>query len=1030
MINNKRILFFPIMLLLAFNSIIALSIDQNEDPITEIDKEVLQAMKKGGVPGLNVVIVNKGQTILKNYGYKNLNLNEFVDNNTLFEIGSCSKAFTALAILKLQNDNKLSLVNKVSDYLPWFKVYYKGKKPEILIYQLLQHTSGIPWYTISLIPQNNNSEALEQTIKKINGITLHENPGEQFEYATVNYDILALIIEKITGQSFESYMEDVVLKDLKLNNTYIGKQEKKTNMSKGYKISFFKPRMYDAPTFKGNNAAGYVVTNAEDIARWLKYQMDLLPCPYDSLILKSHKRDKSVMPNNLSSYAFGWFVSLKGDNEIYHSGLNPNFTSYIAFRKKEGIGVAVLANSNSPYTEVIGKNIMKILAGEKVTANFNPDDQNDKAFSVVSIILGIYLLIVLSFICYIVYGILKGKRAYEPFTLKKMGYVISVIFILIPFLYGIYLLPKAMAGFTWESALVWMPVSFPVAVVLCVSSIALSYIAYVVSLLFPEKNEYLREAPGIIILSILSGLSNMLVILLITSSLKNNMELKFMLYYFGLTMGVYLLGRKIVQTKMIYITRNIIYDLRMKLINKVFSTSYEKFEKIDRGRVYSTMNDDIGTIGQSANTFVNITTSIITAGGAFIYMAALAFWATLITVLLVGSISTVYYIVSRKTRVLFDDARETRTVYMRLLNGMIDGFKELSIHRKKKIEFRNDIESTTDEYRRKIRTAEVKFVNAFLVGESLLIALLATVAFAVPRIFVNVQFYTVMSFIIILLYLIGPVNAVLGSIPQLMQLRIAWERVQSFIRDIPANLKLSEVIKETVFNDKVIYSIKVKSLLYRYYGTDSKNGFSVGPVDLEVRRGEALFVVGGNGSGKTTLAKLITGLYSPQSGGLFINNKKVKQHEIGEYFSAVFSPFHLFQKLYNIDMSDVSKKQGLDEFLKTLRLDKKVTVENNEYSTINLSGGQRKRLALLQCYLEDKPIYLFDEWAADQDPGYRKFFYRELITNMKKQGKIIIAITHDDHYFDVADKILKLDMGKVEYYKSSQEVDKGAFTGT
>jgi putative pyoverdin transport system ATP-binding/permease protein len=112
-------------------------------------------------------------------------------------------------------------------------------------------------------------------------------------------------------------------------------------------------------------------------------------------------------------------------------------------------------------------------------------------------------------------------------------------------------------------------------------------------------------------------------------------------------------------------------------------------------------------------------------------------------------------------------------------------------------------------------------------------------------------------------------------------------------------------------------------------------------------------------------------------------------------------------------MSDISKKQGLDEFLETLQLDEKVIIKNNEYSTIDLSGGQRKRLALLQCYLEDKPIYLFDEWAADQDPEYRKFFYRELLPRMKENGKIIIAITHDDHYFDIADKILKLDMGKM-----------------
>ena len=1000
----------------------------NDSAYRQAENYISHAYNEANIPGLSYVIIQNNETKYGNIGFSDKENKQPATSKTLYELGSTSKAFTALAVLNLNREGMIELDNKVSDYIDWFKGYYRNEEVDITIDQLLHHTSGIPFYTLSLIPESNQTDALERTIKKINSISLHSIPGKKYEYASVNYDILALVVEKITGTPFETYLDKVVFNQLGLKNTTIGEAVDSAYLSKGYKIGFFRPREYNAPTFKGNNASAYVVSNIEDVSKWLEYQMGIKSCGLDSMIELSHQRDNSVFPHNLSSYAFGWNVSLKGDNVIFHEGLNPNYSSFIAFQKDKKIGVAILTNSNSSHTRYVGENVLKLLIGEKVTSNVIENKQ-DKSFSVISIIIGIYLVFLLFFLLYIAYGVLKGKRSFEPFSLKKIGYALLTLLFIAPSLYGIYLLPKAMAGFTWEAAIVWTPMSFPVAIILGISSIVLSYLSYLVTLIFPEKNKYLRDAPKIVLLSVLSGLSNMVVILLITSSFNNsNMELKYMLFYFGLSMAVYLLGRKTIQTKMIHITRGIIYDIRMKLVNKVFSTSYEKFEKIDRGRVYSTMNDDIGTIGQSANTFVNITTSIITAGGAFIYMATLAFWATLVTVLLIGFISTIYYIVSRKTHVLFDDARETRTVYMRLLNGMIDGFKELSIHRNKKMEYKDDFEATTDEYRRKITTANVKFVNAFLIGESLLIVLLATVAFAVPHLIPDIQLHTVMSFIIILLYLIGPVNSILSSIPQLMQLRIAWGRVQGFIQDIPANINLTDFIKETVFEDKEVKSIKVKSLTYQYDGIDKKDGFSVGPIDIEVNKGEALFIIGGNGSGKTTLAKLITGLYSPLSGELFINDKKVKQHEIGEYFSAVFNPLHLFHKLYNIDTSILSENKELEDYLKILQLDEKVTIKNNEFSTIDLSGGQRKRLALFQCYLEDKPIYLFDEWAADQDPVYRKYFYRELLPAMKKQGKMVIAITHDDHYFDVADKVVKLDMGKVEYYKNSKEVEKGVFT--
>jgi len=250
-------------------------------------------------------------------------------------------------------------------------------------------------------------------------------------------------------------------------------------------------------------------------------------------------------------------------------------------------------------------------------------------------------------------------------------------------------------------------------------------------------------------------------------------------------------------------------------------------------------------------------------------------------------------------------------------------------------------------------------------------------------------------------------------------LRVAWNRIQLFIKDIPADLNTGKLV--SAIDKKSVLNIKATGVTYQYRNNKGGETFSIGPIDLEAERGEIIFIIGGNGSGKTTLAKLLTGLYPSTSGKISINGKDVECAALSEYFSAVFNPCHLFEKLYGIDT--VQTAEAIADYLNMLGLTDKVKLQNNEYSTINLSAGQRKRLALLQCFLEDSPIYLFDEWSADQDPEYRRFFYKVILPEMREQGKIIIAITHDDHYFDVADKILKMDSGKAKYVSNNYKID-------
>jgi len=989
---------------------------QNADPENEklwkkIDNRIAQSMEKGLIPGLSLLVVDGDKQVIKNYGYADLSSKKKVTSKTLYEIGSCTKAFTALAALKLSDDNKLNLDEYVSKYLPWFEVKYKDSIVNITVRQLLQHTSGIPWITVARIPITEADDALEKTVMTLKGQKLKELPGKKFEYATINYDVVALIIQKIVGQDFENYLQDSIIDVLNLKHTSVGKPKNPENMAQGYKISFSRLYEYEPPVFRGNYAAGYVISNIEDMAHWIKIQMGMVDHDLSALIQRSQRRDVTVPLHGMSSYAYGWQVSLNGKGEIYHGGANPTFITDIKMRPEKQLAVVVLSNSNSDYASVIAENVMRDIAGEKLLKNVEVGDFNDKIFSIFSIMLALYVVIVLVFFVFVVIGIIKHNRSFQSLSgalIRK--FLLSVLYIL-PFLLAIYIYPKALGDSTWAFMWVWLPYSLQVLIGLLLGAIFISYLVFFVSICFPTKDKYRKQAPQIILLSILSGLANVALIVMVTSSLHSDMETIYLVFYFVLVLGVYLLGRKYVEINLIKVTRGMVYDLKVKLIEKIFSTSYQRFEGMDRGRIYTALSGDAEVIGESTNTFVMLITSLITIFGAFFYLATMAIWVAVITIALIVVLSILYYFVSQSTNIYFEEARDEQNIFMRLVNGMIDGFKELSLQLNKKLQYKGDLTSSADKLKRKRSTADIRFVSAFLLGESLLLLLLGTLAFGIPKMFPGIALYIVTNFIVLLLYLIGPINAVLGAVPTLLNLRVSWKRLQQFLEDIPSNMNVNDT---PVLKEAVVSSFKAEGIIFRYEGKDDVNNFEIGPIDLEVNSGEILFIIGGNGSGKTTLAKILTGLYQPVEGKLMINGKELANYELSEYFSVVFSPSYLFEKLYNIDYQ--AKRESADKYLEILQLTDKVHIQDNTYSTIKLSGGQRKRLALLQCYLEDSPIYLFDEWAADQDPHYRNFFYRTLLPEMKRSGKIIIAITHDDHYFDVADKVVKMNRGKLENF--------------
>jgi len=274
--------------------------------------------------------------------------------------------------------------------------------------------------------------------------------------------------------------------------------------------------------------------------------------------------------------------------------------------------------------------------------------------------------------------------------------------------------------------------------------------------------------------------------------------------------------------------------------------------------------------------------------------------------------------------------------------------------------------------------------------------------------------------VLAILYVMGPLAMLVGTVPQLGEGTVACERLAEFgfsISDQEARvLDRSQAHVKMQPSLKSWSRIELQGVRVDYRGYDSPNEFELGPVNMQVRPGELVFIVGGNGSGKSTLAKILTGLYSPAQGRILLDAEPVNDGNRDLYrslFAAVFTDFHLFNRVIGPGMETASTVLA-QECLARLGLAEKVRINGRNYTTTKaLSNGQRKRLALLCAYLEDRPIYVLDEWAADQDPPFKKFFYESLLPDLKGRGKCVIIITHDDQYFELADRIIKLSDGRI-----------------
>jgi putative pyoverdin transport system ATP-binding/permease protein len=461
------------------------------------------------------------------------------------------------------------------------------------------------------------------------------------------------------------------------------------------------------------------------------------------------------------------------------------------------------------------------------------------------------------------------------------------------------------------------------------------------------------------------------------------------------------------------LTQRVTYELRIFLTKQILSLPLSEIEQLGSAKLLAALIEDVQVLSNLLLVVAQLSVNIAITLSCLVYMFWLspALFGVSLVFIVLGVAS--YQLLIKPADFYLYQARDHQTELFGHLRDTLDGIKELKLHQYRQQAFlREELESSAQAVRQTSIDGFDRLAIANGWGRLLFFLAIGLFLFGLPRL-ITLEPSVLSGYILVTLYLAAPLEGILNSLPFLLRTKVALSQLQELglLSKSADNHKDHTLVSGSL--DK-IDSVEMTGVVHGYQHRGDGNNFVVGPVDLILRSGEITFLVGGNGSGKTTLAKLITGLYAPEQGEVRLDGKLIVNHNLEWYrqhFSAVFSDFYLFKSLLGLDSDRLSERaQG---YLYQLQLDHKVQIVNHRFSTTDLSQGQRKRLALLVAYLEDRPLYLFDEWAADQDPLFKEIFYKRILPDLKDRGKTIIVISHDDRYFHLGDQILRLESGRI-----------------
>jgi putative ATP-binding cassette transporter len=454
-----------------------------------------------------------------------------------------------------------------------------------------------------------------------------------------------------------------------------------------------------------------------------------------------------------------------------------------------------------------------------------------------------------------------------------------------------------------------------------------------------------------------------------------------------------------------------LYRVRLRLAEKIRQAKLTDLEQIGAANLYEQIVQNTTIISHACWPMTAGLLSALMLVMMLVYIGALSLFSLALLLVLMSIIVPYYLRRNKHTKARLHQVAQTQTDLFNSLTDLLQGLAQVQLHGQRGDDLLDDFGDLAKSMRQVTVEASAAHQADYVFVNLGLLALLATSVFLLP-LYVQLPPWILTDLAVAMVFLISPVSSVISTLPDVERASAAAENILALEQRLDAAHSVPAQVHGDPFPGG-FQELRVTDLCFHHLDPAGRRGFGLGPLSFSISAGEIIFIVGGNGSGKTTLLKLLTTLYTPSSGLVLLNGIPVGPQNVAAYremIAAIFGDFHLFRKLYGLPATAAAE---LFPLLQSMQLGQSTALVNGRFTNLELSTGQRKRLAMSIALLEDRPLYIFDEWAADQDPEFRRYYYEELLPDLKRRGKTVLAISHDDRYFHCADRVITLDYGTI-----------------
>jgi putative ATP-binding cassette transporter len=525
------------------------------------------------------------------------------------------------------------------------------------------------------------------------------------------------------------------------------------------------------------------------------------------------------------------------------------------------------------------------------------------------------------------------------------------------------------------------------------------------------RREMHGSLPKLLLMSGLGGISTAAILGAINSGLQNGSTL-WAASLFIVALFLFIKTQSYVTITTTAEIEAIIHKIRVRLMDQIRHSELLSIEDVGRARIVAAITSDTAVLTQASNMLAFTVQGAVLIFFVAIYVAFLSIAAILTTIVVVSIAAVIFH---QKNRRLVSEKQRAAAWERRLFDRLIDfldGFKEVRLNSARSTDLFNDaVDVSRTAANIKINTQAETF-RMIVTSQISMYVLLGAVVFVAPQFSDSLGGAALTKTTTALMFIVGACFGLVQSIPILLNANASADRLvqlENALRATAARPREVPVVKR-------FDTIEMRNINFRYVDKFSEAAFKIGPIDFTLNAGELVFITGGNGSGKSTFLRVLSGIYPPDSGEIILDGRHIDSSTRDEYralMSAIFFDYHLFRRLYGVSDPEPGEVARL---LALFRLSEKTGLVDGEFRTLELSGGQRRRLALIVSLLEKRPILLLDEWTAEQDPEFRRKFYDELLPDLMKAGATVVVITHDDRYLDELDlpaRRIRMDEGKI-----------------